>query len=130
VTGVTFDTGVLIALERASASQSERRARVVLANVRRRELRITVPSVVIVEWWRGQRGPAAHVLAGMTVEPLDEALARVAGEALARVKRSPSIVDAVVMASAARRGDVVYTADLADLESLRVAFPTVRVLAV
>jgi hypothetical protein len=39
-------------------------------------------------------------------------------------------VDAVVMASAARRGDIVLTSDIEDLEALRVAFPDVRVLRV
>ena len=36
----------------------------------------------------------------------------------------------LVMASAARRGDIVYTSDLADLELLRSYFPAVRLLAV
>ena len=35
-----------------------------------------------------------------------------------------------VGAKATRRGDVVYTTDVADLERLRVRFPNVRVLAV
>ncbi len=65
----------------------------------------------------------------MDVEPVDEALAQRAGEALAAV-RSATLVDAIVMASAARRGDVVYTSDFGDLERLRQHFPTVRVLSV
>jgi len=39
-------------------------------------------------------------------------------------------VDAVVMASAALRGDVVYTTDVSDLEALRAHFSSVRVLGV
>jgi hypothetical protein len=39
-------------------------------------------------------------------------------------------VDAIVMASAARRGDVVYTSDFGDLARLRAFFPSVRVLGV
>jgi hypothetical protein len=35
----------------------------------------------------------------------------------------------IVMASAARRGDVVHTSDFEDLERLRAVFPTVRVLS-
>jgi hypothetical protein len=35
-------------------------------------------------------------------------------------------VDAIVMASAAQRGDAVYTADIDDLGRLRSFFPTVR----
>jgi hypothetical protein len=34
----------------------------------------------------------------------------------------------VVMASAARRGDIVYTSDVGDLTRLRAVFPGVRVL--
>ena len=70
-----------------------------------------------------------RILAGVRVEPLHATLAQVAGEALAGVG-SASPVDAVVMASAALRGDVVYTSDVKDLEGLRRYFPDVRVLAV
>ena len=52
-----------------------------------------------------------------------------ASRVLASVKSSRPI-DAVVMASAALRGDVVYTSDVGDLEKLRRHFPGVRVLAV
>jgi hypothetical protein len=51
------------------------------------------------------------------------------GEALAAV-RGATAIDAVVMASAASRGDVVLTSDPHDLDRLRSHFPTVRVLAV
>jgi predicted nucleotidyltransferase len=36
--------------------------------------------------------------------------------------------DAIVMASAAQRGDVVYTSDVPDLQLLARAFPEVRIL--
>jgi predicted nuclease of predicted toxin-antitoxin system len=51
------------------------------------------------------------------------------GEALAAVPDATPI-DAVVMASAARRGDIVYTSDFDDLNRLRGCFPSVRVLRV
>ena len=44
------------------------------------------------------------------------------------VQRAPSATDAVVMASAALRGDLVYTSDMSDLERLRPVFPSVRLL--
>jgi predicted nucleic acid-binding protein len=91
--------------------------------------RVTVPSVVVVEWWRGQRGPVSRLLDGVTVEPLAYDLARIAGEALVRTPGA-SVTDAVVMASAAQRGDVVYSADIDDLSRLAMCFPEVRVLAV
>jgi hypothetical protein len=62
-------------------------------------------------------------------------MVKLAGEALASVpatrrRRGPGVVDAIVMASAASRGDVVYTTDVDDLESLQAFFPGVRVLSV
>ena len=41
-----------------------------------------------------------------------------------------TVADALVMASAAQRGDIVYTSDFGDLDRLRSYFPTVRLLAV
>ncbi len=125
VSGLTLDTGALIALERRS-----KRALALAAVLRDHGMRVTVPTPVVVEWWRGQRGPVAHLLDAFIVEPLDAALARIAGEALARVGAGPSAIDAVVMASAASRGDRVLTSDVGDLERLRVVFPAVRLLAV
>jgi hypothetical protein len=44
--------------------------------------------------------------------------------------RGATAVDAIVMASAPRRGDVVYTSDFEDLSRLQAQFPSVRLLAV
>ena len=124
--GLTLDTGALVAIERR-----DRRAAALIASAKLAGARITVPSAVVVERWRGQRGPIARLLDAFDVEPLDRALAEVAGRALALAPAGPSAVDAVVIASAARRGDVVLTSDVADLESLRVrVFPAVRILRV
>jgi len=68
-------------------------------------------------------------VAAVDVEPVDETLARAAGEALAAIPIATA-VDAVVMASAARRGDVVYTSDFDELTRLQRDFRAVRVLAV
>jgi predicted nucleic acid-binding protein len=69
------------------------------------------------------------ILRGVRVEPTSEELAKVAGEALAAVPGATS-TDAIVVASAARRGDTIYTSDVDDLERLRAYFPGVRVLSV
>jgi hypothetical protein len=69
------------------------------------------------------------LLEAVEVETLTLAIARSAGAALAVVP-GPSPVDAVVMASAAQRGDIVYTSDFADLDKLRKVFPGIRVLSV
>jgi predicted nucleic acid-binding protein len=122
--GLTFDTGALIGLERR-----RHRMRKVLDVAERDGVTITVPAVVVAEWWRRASSAADGILAMVTVEPMDKGLAKVAGEALAAIGRA-GVVDAIVMASAARRGDVVYTSDVEDLERLRAHFRAVaRVLA-
>lgn len=122
--GLTFDTGALIGLER----RHQRIARVYRAAVAD-GLPVTVPAVVIAEWWRGRSDARAIVLRGLRVEATTSALARVAGEALAAVPGATA-VDAIVMASAAQRGDIVYTSDFADLQRLQSCFPAVTLLAV
>ena len=122
--GLTFDTGALIALER----RRQRIARVYTTAVADGVI-VTVPAVVITEWWRGNSDSRARILRGVRVEPIDGELAKLAGEAIAAVS-GVSPVDALVMASAARRGDLVYTSDFDDLERLRSHFRSVRVLGV
>lgn len=122
--GLTLDTGALIALERR-----RQRIREILEYALAEDQRITVPADVIGEWWRGRTDVRERILESVDVEPLTEALAKIAGEALASVKGA-TLVDAIVMASAASRGDLVYSSDVADLERLRRHFPSVRVLGV
>lgn len=122
--GLTFDTGALIALERR-----RHRMRRVLAVAITDTVRVTVPVAVVAEWWRKRTDLAEEILAAVDVEPMDDALAKRAGEAQAAV-RGATAIDAIVMASAARRGDVVYTADFSDLSRLQGHFPSVRVLVV
>lgn len=120
---VTLDTGALIALER-----KRQRMWKVLHRARQLGVLPLVPADVIAEWWRGRSDIREHILASVRVEPLTERLARLAGECLAAVGDATT-VDAIVMASAAARGDAVYTSDVADLERLRAFFPSVRVFA-
>lgn len=122
--GLTFDTGALIGLER----RHQRIARVYRAAVSD-GLPVTVPAIVIAEWWRGRSDARELVLRGVRVEVTTSVLARVAGEALAAIPGA-TVVDAVVMASAAQRGDIVYTADVIDLQRLQAFFPAVTLLAV
>lgn len=124
MTGLTFDTGALIALERRRP-----RMQAILAYATLSSQRITVPAPVVGEWWRGHSPLRDLLLAGVDVEPLTESLAKAAGEALAVVRRA-TLVDAIVMASAASRGDVVYTSDIGDLTALATHFRSVRVLSV
>jgi predicted nucleic acid-binding protein len=121
---IVFDTGALVALERR-----KQRALRIWATARRDQIEIAVPGAVIVEWWRGRTDVRERILAGMLVEPVDERLGRAAGEAIAATPEA-TVVDATVMALAARYGATVFTSDVDDLENLRAFFPGVRVLSV
>lgn len=120
----TFDTGALLALERR-----RQRMVAVVKTARADGIPIVVPGVCIAEWWRGRTDLRERVLAAVIVEHTDIALTKLAGEALAAVPGA-TCIDAMVMATAARRGGVVFTSDVGDLERLRAAFPAVRVLGV
>lgn len=116
--GATFDTGALIALERRDLRMVLR-----LRVLHQSGVPITIPMNAVVEWWRkGHR--QSSILALGTVEPLTEAIARAAGEALAKVKGAAP-VDATVMASAATRGDRVFTSDPTDMQRLQRHFRSV-----
>jgi hypothetical protein len=121
----TFDTGMLIALERR-----KRVAWDAFRAIVRRGLVPVVPAVVYVEWWRGRTNDREEILDAVLIEGMEPALCRAAGEALGTV-RGATLADAVVMASAALRGGgVVYTGDPDDMRRLQQHFPTVRVLAI
>jgi predicted nucleic acid-binding protein len=116
--GVTFDTGVLIALERRHAG-----ALALLRACRMSRASITIPAAVIAEWWRGTH---RSLLESAALEPLSIELAQRAGELLAQTKGSNAI-DATVVASAAQRGDLIVTGDPVDLRRLAAARRNVTV---
>jgi predicted nucleic acid-binding protein len=124
VNGVTFDTGALIGLERRSE-----RMKAVIARIAARQLPVTIPSVVVAEWYREQWDAKRILALAKAVEPVTETLAELAGKAL-RATGGSNAVDAIVMASAAQRGDVVYTSDVDDLLDFAGVFPGVRVFGV
>jgi len=122
VRGITLDTGALIAMERRKQRGVE-----LMELGRRRFAMLAVPMPVIAEWWRGRSDVRERILDVVNVEPLSLTVAKSAGEAQAEVSGSTAI-DAIVMAFAASRGDVVFTGDPKDLERLRAFYPAVRVL--
>ena len=83
-----------------------------------------VPAPVVWQVWRdgSRQARLARLLRGCVVEPVDEALARSAGELLGRAHTADG-VDAVVVLSAARRGGIVYTSDPGDLTRLAAHLP-------
>lgn len=113
MTGLTYDTGVLIAAER-----SDRRTWALHRAAIRRGIAPTVPSVVLAQGWRG--GPQtqlSRLLRGCAIEDLDEATARAAGH-LCGAAGTSDIVDASVVIAATRRSDAIMTSDPKDLARL------------
>jgi predicted nucleic acid-binding protein len=126
VRGLTLDTGALVAFERSDRSLVTRLKEALTAG-----RRITIPTVVLAEAWRGGQRSAriAPLIESCVVEPLVDSLARRAGETIARVPAATAI-DAIVAASAAARGDVVLTSDVGDLTALASQLTGVDVLAI
>lgn len=125
---ITFDTGVLISLERREKRTWDRFRR-----LRERGVPIYVPASCESEWWRKS---AAHAEVRLAILPLivslTDPIACAAGEAIGSLKRvkvtSAITIDAQVMATAALRGGgAVLTSDLDDLVLFARHFPHVTV---
>jgi hypothetical protein len=87
---------------------------------------VTVPAVVLIEWRRaGFSRRHSELIAPMNIQPTTPRIAKAAGTALTS-HTSASVVDAAVMASAALRGDVVFSSGIGDLIRLQPNFPSVR----
>ena len=116
MSGITFDTGGLIALDRG-----DRRVLVLLARAAERRLRVTVPATALAQ---AIRRPAAQVRvarlirqASTDVAALDRSDATRTGLLLA-ASRTSDIVDAHVVICARRAGQPVLTSDADDLKHL------------
>lgn len=114
MSSATFDTGMLVALDR-----NAREAWVVLRRLVDQGEVPTVPTVVTAQAWRDGRRQArlARALGDCRPEALGEGLARRAGELCGRAGTA-DVVDAIVIESAGRRRDDVYTSDAGDLARL------------
>jgi hypothetical protein len=115
--GVTYDTGALIAADRAERRMWARhRALLALREVP------TVPAPVVAQSWRGggRQALLARLLAGCHVEPLDDGQARSVGS-LATRAATTDIVDACVVEGALRRHDLVVSSDPGDLRAIAAA---------
>jgi predicted nucleic acid-binding protein len=120
--GVSFDTGVLIALERRESGA--------WAWMRRASERGDPPLVsaaALVEAWRGSRQRwLASALRGCELAPVTDALARAAGVACGAT--GAGAVDAIIAATAAARGATLLTADVEDMHTLTEHFRSLRVV--
>ncbi|SRR6266542_2437135 len=98
----------------------------VYTTAQRNGVPITVPTVVIAEWWRAGAGKRfrERLLASVIVEDLTRRVAELAGEAIGQVhgiKPDKGTTDAIVVTSAWLRGDTIYTSDVRDLTAIRLS---------
>jgi predicted nucleic acid-binding protein len=120
---VSFDTGVLVALERRDS-----RAWAWMRRATERGIPPLVSTAAVAEAWRGKRQPwLARALGGCDVAPVSDALARSAGVACALT--GAETLDAIIAATAAARGAPLLTADLGDMHALAGHFRSLRVIA-
>ena len=125
MSGVTFDAGALIALDR-----NDRRVLALVARAAERGMRITIPATALAQ---AIRNPARQARlsrlmrqAGTDLMALNGPDATAVGLLLARTTTA-DVVDAHVVVCARRAGQAVVTSDAADLR--RIA-PDLQVLAV
>jgi rRNA-processing protein FCF1 len=115
--GIVYDTGALLAAERTDVRMWGLHKDALLGQVRP-----IVPSVVLAQAWRGGPQPnLSRLLKGCVIEAVAENAAREIGKLLA-ANSSSDVVDAAVVISAAKRGDLVVTSDPDDLAALATAF--------
>jgi hypothetical protein len=116
VTGLVYDSGALLAAERADDLMWALHRRTL-----ERGVRPVVPAVVLGQVWRG--GPQARLsrlLQGCIVEAFDENAGRGVG-CLLRDAGTSDVVDAAVVRTAARSNAAVVTSDPRDLAILAAA---------
>ena len=118
MTGVTYDSGALIAADR-----DDRRMWILHRRLLQRGQTPTVPAGVLAQAWRGGPQPLlSRLVAGCQVEALTEPLARSAGTLLAWAGRA-DVIDASVVVGALARGDGVFSSDRDDLEAIAAGTP-------
>lgn len=128
---ITFDTGVLLSLERREKRTWDRFRR-----LRERGVRVLVPASCESEWWRQSSAHAEIRFAILPlIVPLTDPIACAAGEALGSLGRSRKVtamttIDAQVMATAALHGPgAVLTGDPEDLSLFARHFPRITIEA-
>ncbi len=116
MSGLTYDTGALVAAE-----GSDRSVWAIHKRALERNVRVTVPAGVLAQGWRtGRQANLARLLAGCRVEDLTDVRARASGAACARSNTKDPIDASVVIGAIARR-DLVLTSDPRDLRTIAEA---------
>jgi predicted nucleic acid-binding protein len=125
VSGLTLDSGALIAAERG-----DRRVIALLDRAAERGIAIAVPAGVLAQVWRADpRQHRLHLLLSddrVEVPALDRDEALAIGALCGRVA-ARDVVDASVATCAARRGQSVVTSDPDDIRRLDPSAPLVVV---
>jgi hypothetical protein len=108
MSGVTYDTGALVAAER-----NNRQMWALHAGYLAEEVIPTVPTPVLAEAWRGgaRQASLSRLLQMCDTEPMSEDLAKSVG-VLAGQSGHDDIVDVCVVEGAVRRGDAVVTSNV------------------
>ncbi len=121
MSGLTLDTGALIAFER-----NDRKVVTLLLRAIQNDIPVAVPAGVVAQVWRdGKRQVRLVRLLGSSlvdVEALDDHRARAAGQ-LCGATGTNDIVDASVVVCARARGHAVMTSDVDDLRRLDPDLP-------
>ena len=112
MTELVYDSGALIAAE-----HDDKRFWVIHARALERGVLPIVPTAVLAESARPALRNLDRLLAGCEVEPLSRPAALGAAR-LRHATKNATVVDAVVVETALRRGAAVLTSDRPDLESI------------
>jgi hypothetical protein len=121
--GITLDSGALI-----GADRNDERVWKVLRTAVSFGVVPVVPAPALAQAWRGKSSARlAQALLSCDIEPLDEALAKQAGELCASAGTS-DIVDAAVVVGAARRRHSILTSDKKDLSRLAMVLGGVEIV--
>src|SRR5262249_45891023 len=117
MSGVTYDSGALIAAERGERRMWARHRALLLSRIVP-----VVPAPVLAQCWRGtlRQAQLVRLLAGSEIETLDETRAKAAGTLAGRA-RIADIVDANVVEGAIRREHLIVSSDESDLTAIAAA---------
>jgi len=107
MSGVSYDTGALVAAER-----NDRRMWALHAGFLAQEVVPVVPAPVLAEGWRGgsRQASLSRLLAMCDVEPMSDDQARAVGVLAGRAAHD-DMVDVTVVEGAIRRHDAVVTSN-------------------
>jgi hypothetical protein len=122
--GLTLDAGALVAADR-----NDRRFWAYWAEAISRSVVPVIPAPALAQAWRSPRqARLAQVVNACVIDPMDEPMAKRAGQ-LCGSSRSSDIVDASVVVSAATRHDTILTTDRKDIRRLATGLGDVHVVA-